>query len=43
MRLGREKVMACLSCDSFQAMIVAQNEVIAHSSGADEHSRPAQA
>jgi hypothetical protein len=35
--------MACLSSDdSLQAIIVAQNEVIAHSSGADEHFRPAQ-
>ena len=43
MRLKREdKFIACLSSDGLQAMIVAQNEVIAHRSGADEHFRPAQ-
>ena len=42
MRAGREKVIACLSSDGLQAVIVAQNEVIAHRSGADERFRPAQ-
>jgi hypothetical protein len=40
MRLKREhKFIACLSGDGLQAVIVAQNEVIAHRSGADEHFR----
>ena len=37
-----DKFIACLSSDGLQAVVVAQSEVIAHRSGADEHFRPAQ-
>jgi len=42
MRIRKRKFIAGLSSDGLQAVIVAQNEVIAHRSGTDEHFRPAQ-
>jgi len=41
MKAKSEQFMACLSSYGLQPMIVAQNEVTGHRSGADEHFRPA--